>query len=26
LLLAYLIDEFNKKLQGIKSRKYPWNL
>jgi len=26
VLLAYLIDEFNKKLQGIKSRKYPWNL
>ena len=26
VLLAYLIDEFNKKQQGIKSRKYPWNL
>ncbi|WP_017210469.1 transposase [Clostridium beijerinckii] len=26
VLLAYLIDEFNKKRQGIKSRKYPWNL
>ena len=24
VLLAYLIDEFNKKKQGIKSRKYPW--
>lgn len=26
VLLAYLVDEFNKKQQGIKSRKYPWNL
>lgn len=26
VLLSYLIDEFNKKQQGIKSRKYPWNL
>lgn len=26
VILAYLIDEFNKKKQGIKSRKYPWNL
>lgn len=26
VLLAYLIDEFNTKQQGIKSRKYPWNL
>ncbi|AGX42843.1 transposase DDE domain protein [Clostridium saccharobutylicum] len=26
VLLAYLIDEFNKKQQGIKTRKYPWNL
>ena len=26
VLLAYLIDEFNKKQEGIKSRKYPWNL
>ncbi|WP_278281540.1 hypothetical protein [Clostridium saccharobutylicum] len=26
VLLAYLIDEFNKKHQGIKTRKYPWNL
>jgi hypothetical protein len=26
VLLSYLIDEFNKKEQGIKSRKYPWNL
>lgn len=25
VLLAYLIDEYNKKLQGINSRKYPWN-
>ena len=26
VLLAYLVDDFNKKQQGIKSRKYPWNL
>lgn len=26
VLLAYLVDEFNKKQQGITSRKYPWNL
>ncbi|WP_238901450.1 transposase [Clostridium sp. YIM B02500] len=26
VLLAYLIDEFNKKQQGIKTRKYPWNI
>ncbi|WP_243124237.1 transposase [Clostridium tyrobutyricum] len=26
VLLAYLIDEFNKNKNGIKSRKYPWNL
>ena len=26
VLLAYLIDEFNKKQQGIKSRKYPRNI
>ena len=26
VLLAYLIDEFNKKQEGINSRKYPWNL
>lgn len=26
VLMAYLIDEFNKKQQGIRSRKYPWNL
>ncbi|NFI94904.1 transposase [Clostridium botulinum] len=26
VLLAYLVDEFNKKQQGIKTRKYPWNL
>lgn len=26
VLLAYLIDEFNKKQERIKSRKYPWNL
>lgn len=26
VLLAYIIDEFNKKQQGIKSRKYPWNI
>ena len=26
VLLACLVDEFNKKQQGIKTRKYPWNL
>ena len=26
VLLAYLVDDFNKKQQGITSRKYPWNL
>jgi len=26
VLVAYLIDEYNKKQQGIKTRKYPWNL
>lgn len=26
ILLAYLIDEFNKKQQGIKTRKYLWNI
>lgn len=26
VLLLYLIDEFNKKQQGIKTRKYPWNV
>lgn len=26
VLLAYLIDEYNKKEAGITSRKYPWNL
>ena len=26
VVLAYLVDDFNKKQQGIKSRKYPWNL
>lgn len=26
VLLSYLVDEFNKKQQGIKTRKYPWNL
>lgn len=26
VLLAYLINEFNKKQEGIKSRKYHWNL
>ena len=26
VLLSYLIDEFNKKQQGIKTRKYPWNV
>lgn len=26
VLLAYLIDEFNKRQQGIKTRKYTWNL
>lgn len=26
VLLAYLIDEYNKKQSGITSRKYPWNL
>lgn len=26
VLLAYLIDEFNKMKNGIKSRKYPWNI
>ena len=26
VLIAYLVDDLNKKQQGIKSRKYPWNL
>lgn len=26
VLLAYLIYEFNKKQQGIKTRKYSWNI
>lgn len=26
VLLSYLVDEFNKKQQGIETRKYPWNL
>ena len=26
ILLAYLIDEYNKKKSGITSRKYPWNI
>ncbi len=26
VLMSYLIDEYNKKKDNIKTRKYPWNL